>query len=224
MSHLVAKSRWVQGSLFSSGHRKHAGLGIPWGALTRARVVSEGVAPVWLPRRGGRESGLIVRPRPEWGEVRTQDAHPAAHVEVQTFDEGGFPLLSTTVFLIPDDLGTSFGLLYDFSDSEDRELFEGLSRQARLPLQWVSREGNPVGRDFEVPLTLWNRVQVYQALESAQKIAGTKRSHLRSFVIARARWEARHQLAPPPERDHSRRRSALSDSVRPRAATRLRPA
>lgn len=190
------RSEFIQPTLFGPVGRTGAGSRpYSWGPLEEARVRSEGIVPVELDRHGRKETALVCRLRTGWN-AETFLGYASAQVEVQTFEEVGFPLLALTIGLGAKSEEASFriGLLFNYEDDVELQLFEGLARQGRVRIFLVDRDGRATG-ERELPLTLWNRVQVYQALEAAERIWSRTRGNRAPFVLARAHWEARQESA-----------------------------
>lgn len=190
------RSGFVQPTLW--GAVTHAGVGhrgYSWGPLEDARLHSDGIVPVEVEHRGRRETALVCRLGTH-GSGETVRDPVAARVEVQTFEEVGFPLLSLTIGMgkVPNPSEIRVGLLFNYEDEVERRLFEGLARQARIRMFLLDSDGRAKG-EREIPLTLWNRVQVYQALEAAERIWIRTRGNRAPFVLARAHWEARQEAA-----------------------------
>ncbi len=195
----------TQPSLFDARSSDARALRRPyaWGPLQEVRLQTDGVVPVDWVRPHRKDTALVVRLRENW-DVRAFLDTVGTYAEIQTFEEAGFPLLSLTLGVghtvtgsaapghAPGLPGYRFSLLFDFEEEADRRQFEGLARQSRIWVFLVDARGRALGQR-EIGLTLWNRVQVYQALEAAERIWARGVGGARSFVAARALWEARQE-------------------------------
>lgn len=187
----------AQPSLFASCplplHR--SGRTYLWSALEESRFRSEGIVPVEVVQRARKSTGIVVRLGPE-GHAPGILRSPCTTVEIQSFEESGYPLLSLTIAFgrREGEVDHSLGLLLDYGDERDRRHFEGLARQDRLALFCQDAAGGWVGCR-EVGLSLWNRVQVYQALEAGERIWRRPHASRPTFLVAQAQWTRRQEAA-----------------------------
>lgn len=189
----------MQSSLFQPPSRQ-ASVGRPyaWGPLEEIRFRVDRIVPVEMRSCRASEIAFVVaRARNEdWRGIL--EAQQTA-VEIQTFEESGVPLPCFTARLgtTAKRSGHVLSLLFDYQDLRERGQFELLARQSRVKVFVREPSGGPLGQR-DLTLTLWNRVQVYQALEAASRLWRRVGAAPPPFMKVRSDWEARQIRALAP--------------------------